>query len=166
MSLDKIKEIEKTASSIIDGIFQLDRLDRLAQGSSFLRVAYAELIANVNYAVLHEPQVDDPNVSIVIANVSYPLTPAGRKGAVAESFRHFANKLDDFLSTTNALAICGYRNDVWWMRSAAFELLLFDIMQDNEFSLRGIDSISRKVKEISRSFKDLDFLLLSQKDLE
>jgi hypothetical protein len=74
--------------------------------------------------------------------------------------------LKDFLSTTNSLAICGYRNYVWWMRSAAFELLLFEIMQENEFSLRGIDAMSRKIKELSRSFKDLDVIFLSQKDVD
>lgn len=118
-SLDKIQAIEQTAKEIIDGIFQLDRLDRLAQGSSFLRVAYAELIANVNYAILHEPQVDDPNVAIVIAGISYPLTPAGRKGAVAESFRHFANKLDDFLSTANVRNILGMMDLVADLAKAA-----------------------------------------------
>jgi len=72
--------------------------------------------------------------------------------------------LKDFLSITNALALCGYRNDAWWLRSAAFELLLFEIMQENEFSLRGIDAMSRKTKELSRSFKDLDVIFLSQKN--
>lgn len=107
MSLDKIRAIEKSATTIIDSIFQLDRLDKLALGSSFLRVAYAECIANINYAILHEPQEGDPNVMIAIGGVRYPLTPAGRKAAVAESFRHMANKLDDFLSVANIATILG-----------------------------------------------------------
>ena len=73
--------------------------------------------------------------------------------------------LRDFLEKTEALAVCGYRVDVDWLRSTAFELLLFSQMQKNEFSGRGVDAIDAAATEIARSFKDLDFEIVTVKDL-
>lgn len=73
--------------------------------------------------------------------------------------------LRDFLKKTEALAVCGYRVDVDWLRSTAFELLLLSQMQKNEFSGRGADAIDRAATEIARSFKDLDFDIVTVKDL-
>ena len=70
-----------------------------------------------------------------------------------------------FLRITGALALGGYRTDVPWMRSTAFELLLLHEMQANEFSGRGIDAIARKLKEHRRAFRDLDFRIVTVKDL-
>ena len=71
-----------------------------------------------------------------------------------------ARSLRRFLSRTGALAACGYRVDVGWMRATAFELLLLARMQENEFSLRGIDSIARSARSMARSFRDLEFRIL------
>jgi len=73
--------------------------------------------------------------------------------------------LQGFLEKTEALAVCGYRVDVDWLRSTAFELLLLSQMQKNEFSGRGADAIDRAATEIARSFKDLDFDIVTVKDL-
>ncbi len=73
--------------------------------------------------------------------------------------------LRDFLKRTEALAVCGYRVDVDWLRSTAFELLLFSQIQKNEFSGRGADAIDRAATEIARSFRDLDFDIVTVKDL-
>ena len=73
--------------------------------------------------------------------------------------------LRGFLRKTGALAVCGYRVDVDWLRSTAFELLLLSQMQKNEFSGRGADAIDRAATEIARSFKDLDFDIVTVKDL-
>ena len=73
--------------------------------------------------------------------------------------------LRDFLKKTEALAVCGYRVDVDWLRSTAFELLLLSQMQKNEFSGRGADAIDRAATEIARSFKDLEFDIVTVKDL-
>ena len=43
------------------------------------------------------------------------------------------DKLVHLLKKTDALLVCGYRVDVDWMRSLAFELLLFSRIQNNEF---------------------------------
>jgi len=77
------------------------------------------------------------------------------------SLRH----LRQFLEKTGALAVCGYRVDVDWMRSTAFELLLFLQMQNNEFSGRGIEAIQNSAAEIAKTFSDLDFRMVSVKDL-
>lgn len=55
--------------------------------------------------------------------------------------------LKRFLKQTNALAVCGYKSEVDWMLSAAFDLLVFGTMQENEFSGRGIPAIHRKISE-------------------
>jgi len=73
--------------------------------------------------------------------------------------------LRQFLEKTGALAVCGYRVDVDWMRSTAFELLLFLQMQNNEFSGRGIEAIQNSAAEIAKTFSDLDFRMVSVKDL-
>lgn len=62
-----------------------------------------------------------------------------------------------FLEKTGALGVCGYRVDVGWMRSIAFELLLFAAIQDNEFSRRGIRAIEKAALDIARAFPDLEF---------
>ena len=69
--------------------------------------------------------------------------------------------LEGILSTTAALAVCGYRVDVDWMRSTAFELLLFARLQDNEFSGRGIEAIEKQATEIAKAFPDLEFSMVT-----
>jgi hypothetical protein len=73
--------------------------------------------------------------------------------------------LKGFLKKTGALAVCGYRVEVKWLRSTAFELLLFSEMQDNEFSGRGVEAIAREAKALARSFRDLDFRMATIRDL-
>ncbi len=75
-------------------------------------------------------------------------------------------ELRRFLEKTEALAVCGYRVDVDWLRSTAFELLLFSQIQKNEFSGRGVEAIDRAATEIARSFKDLNFSIVTVKDLD
>ena len=71
-----------------------------------------------------------------------------------------------FLNRTEALAVCGYRVDVNWLWSTAFELLLLSEIQKNEFSGRGAEAIDRAATKIARSFKDLDFSIATVKDLK
>ncbi len=74
--------------------------------------------------------------------------------------------LKSFLRKTDALAVCGYRTDVDWMRSTAFELLLLSHIQNNEFSGRGIEAIAAEANAIAKSFRDLEFVMVTVKDLE
>jgi len=75
-------------------------------------------------------------------------------------------ELQRFLEKTEALAVCGYRVDVDWLRSTAFELLLFSQIQKNEFSGRGVEAIDRAATKIAGSFKDLNFSIVTVKDLD
>jgi hypothetical protein len=70
-----------------------------------------------------------------------------------------------FLKTTGALALCGYRTDVPWMRSTAFELLLLHEMQGNEFSGRGIEAIAKKLRVQQRAFRELEFRIVTRREL-
>ena len=73
--------------------------------------------------------------------------------------------LKSFLRRTEALAVCGYRVDVNWLWSTAFELLLLSEIQRNEFSGRGAEAIGRAASRIARAFKELDFSIVTVKDL-
>ena len=74
-------------------------------------------------------------------------------------------KLKTFLKRTGALAVCGYRTDVSWVDSAAFELLMLYAMQDNEFSGRGISAIQKAVITEAKRFPELEFRMVTQKEL-
>lgn len=74
-------------------------------------------------------------------------------------------KLKNFVRKTGALGVCGYRVDVDWMKSLAFELLLFSQMQRNEFSGRGIEAIRTAAEKTAHTFPDLDFRMATVKDL-
>jgi hypothetical protein len=69
--------------------------------------------------------------------------------------------LKKFLRETKAAAICGYKNDVDWIKSSAFEMLLLSALQENAFDGRGIGSIEKKLKELSNPFKEIDFRFVS-----
>lgn len=72
--------------------------------------------------------------------------------------------LKRFLDVSDALAICGYTSYVDWLRSTAFELLLLAILQDNEFSGRGLSAIRRKAAEVAQGFPDLKFRMVTVRD--
>ena len=99
-AFDKVQDV-------VSKTFQLDRIERLAKQNYLIAVAYAALIGNINYALLLTRQAEGneaatPSVtSILIGNIQYPITPKGKFSAIAQAFRHFSNKLDDVISTTN-----------------------------------------------------------------
>jgi hypothetical protein len=74
-------------------------------------------------------------------------------------------KIKSFLKKTGALAVCGYRTDVDWMQGSAFEMLMLYAMQDNEFSGRGIEAIADSVKKQAKRFPELEFRMVTQKEL-
>lgn len=73
--------------------------------------------------------------------------------------------LNKFLIKTNALAICGYKLIVPWISSTAFELTLLATMQGNVFDGRGIDAIYKKVNKVVKMFREIDFLMVTVKQL-
>lgn len=111
-----------------------------------------------------------------IGGISYSIDALGElmEGKCANRFIMFSScstlRIDKrvlrrFLDRTEALAVCGYRVDVDWLQSTAFELLLLSQIQGNEFSGRGAEAIDRAATKIARSFKDLDFSIVTVKDL-
>lgn len=73
--------------------------------------------------------------------------------------------LNRFLTETGALAICGYRVDVDWLKSAAFEMLLLSVMQGNEFSGHGAGAIARNAREVGKLFSELSFRIVTRQEL-
>jgi len=79
--------------------------------------------------------------------------------------------LKSFLKSTSALAVCGYKNNVDWIRSTDFEMLLLAELQENTFDGRGIKSIVTKSNALGRQFrnsdkdKDISFRIVSVADL-
>ena len=74
--------------------------------------------------------------------------------------------LKNFLNRTKAFAICGYKIDVDWMKSTAFELLLLHTLQENVFDGRGLPAIIEKTNLLSNSFKELNFRIVTIADLK
>ena len=66
------------------------------------------------------------------------------------------NRLRSFLKRTGALAVCGYREDVDWMLSAAFELILLYQFQFNALTRAGMAAVERRVRrEATRLAREL-----------
>ena len=59
------------------------------------------------------------------------------------------NRLNRFVRKTQALAVCGYREEVDWVQSAAFEMLLLGSLQDAAFIKTSIKRFDRELKEVA-----------------
>jgi len=71
------------------------------------------------------------------------------------------NRLRSFLQRTGALAICGYKQDVDWMLSAAFELILIYQFQFNALTRAGMGAVSRRVRSTAgRLARELQFRMV------
>jgi hypothetical protein len=74
-------------------------------------------------------------------------------------------RLQTFLRTTGALAVCGYRCDVDMLRGAAFELLLFNALLNNSLTLQGARAMKRRIESEERTLcRDLGFRMVVRKD--
>ena len=71
-------------------------------------------------------------------------------------------RLSGFLDTTGAIAVLGYKSDVDWIRSVALDLLLIEILQEYEFSGRGIRGIIPQVERLSEQFSDLELSMITK----
>ena len=64
------------------------------------------------------------------------------------------------MDQTEVLAVMGYKRDVEWLPSAAFEILLLDLLQNNPFDSTGIKVFNKIVQsECRRQVVELDFKL-------
>jgi hypothetical protein len=76
-------------------------------------------------------------------------------------------KLKKILVKTGALAICGYRSDVDWIKSAAFEILVLNEMQQNSLTVQGVDAIRRRIlQEYPKMVNDFEFIMLTKSDVK
>lgn len=67
-------------------------------------------------------------------------------------------RLSAFLARTGALAVCGYRTDVAWMESAAFDLLLLGGLQHRAFRVDSMRAFDRELKKTAPGlYKSLGF---------
>lgn len=68
------------------------------------------------------------------------------------------NKLNNFVSSTQALAVCGYREEVGWLESAAFETLILGTLQEVSFTKQGMGKFDRLLRERAEHlYKTLGF---------
>lgn len=71
------------------------------------------------------------------------------------------NRIRSFLQRTQALAVCGYREDVDWMLSTAFELILLYQFQFNALTRAGMAAVVRRVRKgAAQLAKDLKFRMV------
>jgi hypothetical protein len=74
------------------------------------------------------------------------------------------HRLNRFLSSTGALAVCGYTKSVDWLKSAAFELFLLGAIQRNALTTAGMRSVMNRIKrEVPVLAKDLGFRTVIKK---
>lgn len=77
-------------------------------------------------------------------------------------------RLQTFLQRTRALAVCGYRENVDMVRSAAFELLLLNTLLDNTLTLtlNGTSAMRRRILTEERHLvRELSFRMVVRKNL-
>lgn len=75
-----------------------------------------------------------------------------------------ARHIQRFLQTTGASAVTGFSGDIGWLKSSAFEALLFDIILDGSLTISGARRIENEVyREIPQLAKDLSFRIVIRK---
>jgi hypothetical protein len=76
------------------------------------------------------------------------------------------NRLNSFIERTGALAVCGYREEVFWMRSTAFDLLfLAELQHINRWSRNGIGGVDKRLRQMCHGLYDeLQFRIAVRKN--
>jgi DNA-binding transcriptional regulator/RsmH inhibitor MraZ len=70
-------------------------------------------------------------------------------------------RINRFVRQTKALAVCGYRESVDIVKSAAFELLVFEAFQRNTLTLHGARAMKRTIQsQASKLSRDLGFRMV------
>ena len=71
------------------------------------------------------------------------------------------NRLNRFVRNTGAVGVCGYREDVDWLESAAFETLALGLLQGAAFTKSSIKKFNRELKNLAPGLYDrLGFRLI------
>ena len=73
--------------------------------------------------------------------------------------------LNYFVKKTKALAVCGYRKEVDWLQSAAFDTLILGTLQEVCFTEDGMDSFGQLLQERAKHLykKTLDFRIVKSR---
>jgi hypothetical protein len=58
---------------------------------------------------------------------------------------HHGHRLNRFLRRTEAMAVCGYTDDTYWLDTAAFEILLLAQLQYVSWTRRGMGAVKRRI---------------------
>ncbi|MXY24980.1 MAG: hypothetical protein F4Y45_10720, partial [Acidobacteria bacterium] len=61
--------------------------------------------------------------------------------------------MNRFVRRTGACAVFGFRTDVDWLPSAAFELLVLGYLQEVSFTKAGMRSLQRRVKREAEPYR-------------
>ena len=73
------------------------------------------------------------------------------------------NRLNRFVKSTAAVGVCGYREDVDWLESAAFETLAVGRLQGAAFTKSSIQKFDRHLKQIAPGlYERLGFRLVAK----
>ena len=83
------------------------------------------------------------------------FSSCGTAGAHGRALRRF-------LARTNALAVCGYKEDVDWLESAAFDMLVIGGLQDASFlQVSSVEKFDRELKSTASDlYRKLGFRML------
>jgi hypothetical protein len=73
--------------------------------------------------------------------------------ASCETLNIPAVRAQEFLHRTCALAAIGYKSEVDWMIATAFELLVLDKLQQDQFDTRGITSMKAEIENDYKSLR-------------
>ena len=74
------------------------------------------------------------------------------------------HRLNRFLRSTGALALCGFTDYIDWLHSTAFDLLLFAAMQANAFTVSGARAIKARIKrDMPHQARALKFRMVIRK---
>lgn len=125
-----------------------------------------------NYPILYLA-FHGENESLLIGRYKYHLGQLANvlKDACAGSVFIFAScktlkdghgTVAEFLKTTEALAVFGYRNRVCWMYSAALELLILTELQNVDFSPKGMRSFEKRISSFAGAFHKIDYTLVTR----
>ena len=70
-------------------------------------------------------------------------------------------RIRNFIKRTGALAVCGYKSEVDWMLSAAFEIILFYELQYNALTRSSMVAVRRRVRsQASKLARQLKFRMM------
>ena len=73
------------------------------------------------------------------------------------------NRLNRFVKSTGAVAVAGYREEVDWLESAAFDMLALGRLQNAAFTKSSISKFDRELKETAPGlYRRLGFRLVTK----